>query len=197
MTGSYDKDKFKISEELFYQVKSYIEKNLISHETMVSDSIFEQPTIPDFGKDSDFDFLDSAPKQCSASFVKGKFRPKRSLTDLLKKKTETFSQMLLRLIDEKGMTDAEVYKRANIDRKHFSKIRKKDYKPSKKTVLALAIGLKLNLDETKDLLQRAGFALSSCSEFDIIIEYFIENENYDMFQINETLFAFNQQLLGA
>ena len=106
--------------------------------------------------------------------------------------------MLFRLIDERGMTDVEVYKRANIDRKLFSKIRsKKGYQPSKKTAIALAIALRLNLDQTKDLLSRAGYALSPGSMFDVIVEYFITEEVYDIDQINFVLFDYHEQLLGA
>ena len=109
-----------------------------------------------------------------------------------------FSETLLKLIDRTGKKDSDIYKKANVDRKLFSKIRNNPfYKPSKATALAFAIALELSLEETKDLISRAGFALTHSSKFDIIIEYFIVHKNYDIFQINETLFAFDQNLLGA
>jgi hypothetical protein len=122
---------------------------------------------------------------------------KRSLDDVVKNLTETWSESLLRLIDEKGYTDVEVYKRANVDRKHFSKIRSdKDYLPKKRTALAFALALKLNIDEAKDFLGRAGYAFSPSSKTDLIVQYFIENEVYEIMTINLALYEHDEPLLG-
>ena len=122
----------------------------------------------------------------------------RSLENLLDDIDDTSSETLLRLIDIKGKSDPEIYKRANVDRKHFSKIRNNPaYQPSKNTALTFAVALELDLDETRDFIGRAGYALSRSSKMDVIVEYFIERKEYDIFTINETLFAFQQPLLGC
>ena len=121
------------------------------------------------------------------------------LEELLDQKNETFQQCLFRMIDARGLKDSEVYTKANIDRKHFSKIRcNPDYHPKKKTAVALAIALELSMEETVELLSKAEWALSSSSKFDIIVSYFIQNKNYDIiWEINPVLFKYNQPTLGA
>jgi TPR repeat protein len=127
------------------------------------------------------------------AFVKG-----RPLDEVVSRLEETFSECLLRLINERNKKDADVYNRANIDRRTFSKIRSnKDYRPSKNTVFAFAIALELSLDDTRDLLMKAGFALSRSNKMDLIIEYFISEGNYDIFEVNEALYSFGQSLLGV
>ena len=119
----------------------------------------------------------------------------RKIDDLMSQMDETFSQRLLRMIKERKMSESEAYKKAFVDRRHFAKIKKDEYyAPSKKTVLAFAIALELTLDETKYLLRSAGYALSRSSKFDIIVVYFLENRNYNMFDINEVLYEYDQPI---
>lgn len=122
---------------------------------------------------------------------------KPSLEEAVNNLGESFQKRLLRMIDERGMTDPEVYKRANVDRKLFSKIRcSEDYIPKKKTIIALAIALRLNLDDTKDLLASAGLMLTNNSKYDVIVSFCIENGIYDIIEVNAVLFKFHQPLLG-
>ena len=189
----FDKAAYKISEKLFSDIAEYIDDNYVDeHTDYRRESIrMNAPMAPRAKrKKADIDFLEIC--DCKAMLAEDDLDAK------LKQIDESFSQMLLRKIDEKGMTDAECYKKANIDRKLFSKIRSDvHYKPSKPTALAFAISLELSLAETEDMLRKAGFALSHSNKFDIIIEYFISKGNYNIFEINEALFAFDQSLLGA
>lgn len=175
----FDQKSFNISQKLVSDIREYIDERYVEkHAAMESIRLTMMPpmAVSDTASKESLDGLDNALKQID----------------------ESFSQMLLRKIDEKGMADSECYKKANVDRKLFSKIRSDiHYKTSKNTAIAFAIALELDLDETKELLMKAGFALSHSNKFDIIIEYFIVNGNYNIFEINEVLFAFDQALLGA
>ena len=188
----FDKAAYKISEKLFSDIAEYIDDNYVDEHTDYrrERSRMNYPCQSAMISSSQPEYLDIC--ECKAISAEDDLDAK------LKQIDESFSQMLLRKIDEKGMTDAECYKKANIDRKHFSKIRSDvHYKPSKPTAIAFAISLELSLDETEDMLKKAGFALSRSNKFDIIIEYFISKGNYNIFEINEALFAFDQCLLGA
>ena len=180
----FSRTAYQISSKLFADIAEYVDDHYVDahtdsqRERLRRMSVLESRTL-------------SADAAAAPMAVGG-------LDSLLAHLDAGFSETLLKLIDRSGKKDAEVYKKANVDRKLFSKIRNNpDYKPSKPTAIAFAIALELNLDETRDLVARAGYALSASSKFDVIIEYFIMHRDYDIFKINEALFAFDQSLLGA
>ena len=179
----FDRAAYQIGNKLFADIAAYIDDHYVDAHT---DSRRERMRRMGVVENRMLTSYEDAPMAASG------------LDDALAHLDTGFSETLLKLIDRSGKKDAEVYKKANVDRKLFSKIRNNpDYKPSKPTAVAFAIALELSLPETRDLIARAGYALSPNSKFDVIIEYFIMQRDYDIFKINEALFAFDQSLLGA
>ncbi len=183
----FSRDAFEVSGKLFHEVQAFIDDVYVGEHTDLARESRRRRFM--------------APHHAEASVMKSEVCsvPSKgaSLDDMLKEIDESFSEMLLRKIDEKQISDAECYKRANVDRRLFNKIKNNPkYKPGKQTVLAFAIALELTLTETKEMLMKAGFALSRSNKADIVVEYCIETRNYNIIEINQVLFKLDLQPLG-
>jgi O-acetyl-ADP-ribose deacetylase len=195
----FEKEAFALSEKLFKSVSSYIDENYIRSKTFDEYGTAEFNARIQTRRIQEDTYSLQSPEMC-ANIPDMATVPMDSedWSILLKNLDAGFSETLLKLIDRTGKKDSEIYKKANVDRKLFSKIRNNmNYRPSKTTALAFAFALELNLDETMDFIGRAGFALSHSNKFDVIVEYFLVNRNYDIFELNEVLFEFDQPLIGA
>lgn len=182
----FDKESYEFSEKLFADVTEYVDDNYVfAHMDIARSNMY-------------FRYSLSAKSSTVPEEDKVWFCASTRLDDMINNLDEPFSVMLLKLIDKKGMTDVECYKKSNVSKKTFWKIvNQKDYRPGKNTVLCFAVGLGLTLEETQSLLKTVGFTLSHSSKFDVVVEYFISNGIYDIFEINEALFKFDLPCLGG
>lgn len=186
----FNRDVYRLSEKLFHSVASYIDEYYVAARELV---VEEDRCCPPARQE--IAACRRAPQGFRPTMAASK---SKTLEEMLLQTDAGFTETLLKLIDKTGKKDSEIYKKANISKQHFSKIRNNpQYKPTKATALALALALELNLEETRDLIGRAGYALTSSSKFDLIIRYFIENRNYNVVEINCVLFQHDQSLLGA
>jgi O-acetyl-ADP-ribose deacetylase (regulator of RNase III) len=180
----FDKTAFQISQKLFNDVAEYIDENYVNER--------ENAFLYRYFESKECLICEDLEETCAFP------KQEPSLLDMLSNIDDTFAVTLLKLIDLRGISDVECYKKANVSKQTWYKImNEKDYKPSKNTVLSFAIALELSLEETKRLLSTVGFTLSKSSKFDIIIEYFLLRGEYNIFTINETLFKFDQNCLGV
>ncbi len=185
----FDQEATRLSERMFCDVEAYIDNRQVAEVRKRESSHGRRRN--DYSMNYDGEACFSAMEEARIPEPEKKFsiKPKRSLADIIKKKDETFQQMLLRLIKEKGMTGAQAYKKANQGKQLFSRIKNDvNYQPKKKTALAFALALELNLDQAKDLLARAGYAFSPSNDFDIAMQYFIETKNYNIYEIEIILY---------
>lgn len=195
----FNRDAYKLSEKLFSHVASYIDQNYVDA------CEAETYSVPERIRASRNRYDQKCTSVCEESvFLTDAAMPPmasmaaHTLEDALKAADIGFSEALLKLIDKAGKKDSEIYKKANISKQHFSKIRNNlDYKPTKPTAIALALALELNLEQTKELIGRAGYALTNSSKFDLIIQFFIQQKNYNIIEINIALYEFDQTLLGS
>lgn len=193
----FDDASFRLSEKLFHHVAIYIDQHYVDTFDFADYSAAYEIRTTRRRRDK----APRAPRSAAVEALPCNTiaEPKAvSLEEMLRQADAGFTETLMKLIDQSGKKDSQVYKRASISKQHFSKIRSNpNYKPTKATALALAIALELNLEETKDLIGRAGYALTNSSKFDLIIRYFIEQRNYNIVEINIALYEFDQNLLGA
>ena len=194
----FDRKAFHLSEQLFQGVASYIDQNYVDICQQAVYGAAEEIRRNRIQRRRDLDLCECAMLRESLPCAPKAASQAASLEDMLKQADAGFTETLLKLIDQTGRKDSEIYKKALLTKQHFSKIRNNpNYKPTKPTAIALALALELDLDATKDLIGRAGYALTNSSKFDLIIRYFIEQGNYNLVEINLALYEFDQSLLGG